>query len=142
MKLNIFFLHDTGKNIKNLSSDSSDYTTTTIVADKGMIDKRKMILFNGQIISSNNENLDNEIIKFTQLNIDLNNLATTTIKQPKIQETSTIKLLNCFIGNTINSVFCSTELKKRSCANLNKKNCFAFLYTCLSFNLLNFVNKK
>ena len=103
------FLHDTGKNIKNLSSDSSDYTTTTIVADKGMIDKRKMILFNGQIISSNNENLDNEIIKFTQLNIDLNNLATTTIKQPKIQETSTIKLLNCFIGNTINSVFCSTN---------------------------------
>lgn len=106
------FLHDTGRNIKNLSSDSSDYTTTTIIADKGIIDKRKMVLFSGQIISSKNEGLDNEIIKFTQLNIDLNNLATTTIKQPKIQETSTLKLLNCFIGDAIKSVFCSEELKK------------------------------
>ena len=71
-----------------------------------------MVLFSGQIISSKNEGLDNEIIKFTQLNIDLNNLATTTIKQPKIQETSTLKLLNCFIGDAIKSVFCSEELKK------------------------------
>ncbi len=106
------FLHDTGKNIKNLSSDSLEFTTTTIIADKGMIDRRKMILFNGQIISSKNEGLDNEIIKFTQLNIDLNNLATTTIKKPKIQETSTYKLLSCFFGNSYESDFCSKDLKK------------------------------
>tara|TARA_Y100001958_G_C21157409_1_gene492121 strand:- start:107 stop:1231 length:1125 start_codon:yes stop_codon:yes gene_type:complete len=138
------FLHDTGKNIKNLSSDSSDFTTTTIIADKGMIDKRKMILFNGQIISSKYENLDNEIIKFTQLNIDLNNLATTTIKQPKIQETSTIKLLNCFIGNTINSVFCSTELKKEVVPILIRRIVLPFYIPVLALicSILLIRNKK
>ena len=47
-------------------------------------------MINGQIITSK-ENDKNEIIKFEQLNIDLDNLSTTTIKKPKIQETSTIK---------------------------------------------------
>ena len=37
--------------------------------------KKKCILFNGQIISSK-KNYNNEIIKFEQLNIDLNNLNT------------------------------------------------------------------
>ena len=49
-----------------------------------------ILLFNGQIISSKkNNNNENEVIKFEQLNIDLSNLATTTIKVPKFQETST-----------------------------------------------------
>ena len=50
---------------------------------------------NGQIIS-NKAKTKSEIIKFQQLSVDLSNLTTTTIKQPKIQETSTLKLLNCF----------------------------------------------
>ena len=35
--------------------------------------------------------------KFEQLNIDLSDLVTTTIKLPKLQEISTISLLNCFL---------------------------------------------
>ena len=31
------------------------------------------------------------------MNINLDELNTSTIKQPKLQETSTLKLLNCFI---------------------------------------------
>ena len=53
-----------------------------------------MFLFNGQIISGK-KNSESEIIKFEQLTIDLSNLTTTTIKKPKIQETSTVKLLGC-----------------------------------------------
>ena len=49
-----------------------------------------MILFNGQIISENKSDLKNNIVKFEQLNIDLNNLKSGTIKQPKLQETSTL----------------------------------------------------
>ena len=48
-----------------------------------------MFLFNGQIVSSKADNKESEIIKFEQLNIDLSDLTTTTIKKPKLQETST-----------------------------------------------------
>ena len=51
-----------------------------------------MILFYGQIISIKKDKEKSEIIEFEQLNIDLNNLKSTTIKQPKIQETSTLSL--------------------------------------------------
>ena len=46
--------------------------------------------FKGKIISSNNIDYKNEIVKFDQLKIDLN-ISNTTIKKPKIQETSTFK---------------------------------------------------
>ena len=107
------FLHDTGNNLKNLSSNVSNTTSTTVIAEKGIIDERKMILFNGQIISSKKNNVDeNEIIKFQQLNIDLKNLATTTIKEPKIQETSTLTLLKCFTSSKIQKSICSNEARK------------------------------
>ena len=56
-----------------------------------------MILVEGQIISSKKDNEENEILKFSQLKINLENFITTTIKQPKLQETSTLKLLSCFL---------------------------------------------
>ena len=93
-ELKNIFLHDKGDNIKNLSSNISKTQTTTIIAKNGMVEKKKMFLFNGQIITSSKDNSKNEIIKFEQLIIDLGDLSTTTIKKPKLQETSTLKLLN------------------------------------------------
>ena len=90
MKFKIYFLHDTGKNLKNLSPNISNELNTTVVAEKGIVKERKMFLFNGQIISSKSSNEETEILKFEQLNIDLSDLVTTTIKQPKLQETSTL----------------------------------------------------
>ena len=72
-----------------------------------------MFLFNGQIISSK-KNLKNEIIKFEQLQINLSDLSTTTIKKPKIQETSTLKLLNCFLKKQKEIKFCNEQFKKRN----------------------------
>ena len=89
------FLHDKGDNLKNLSSNISETNETTIIAEKGILEDKKMFLFNGQIITSK-KNSENEIIRFEQLAIDLSNLSTTTIKKPKIQETSTYELLRCF----------------------------------------------
>ncbi len=107
------FLHDTGGNLKNLSSNVSNISSTSIIAEKGLIDERKMILFNGQIISSKKDKDNkNEIIKFEQLNIDLKNLATTTIKEPKIQETSTIALLSCFTSSKSKKSICRDEARK------------------------------
>ena len=113
------FLHDTGNNLKNLSANTRDLSNTTVVAQKGIIDERKMILFNGQIISSKRNNDENEIIKFEQLNINLANLATSTIKKPKIQETSTAKLLSCFIKKNNISQFCREDGKKGNYSNFD-----------------------
>ena len=105
------FIHDDGNNLQNLSSNVSNTNSTTITAENGIIENKKMFLFNGQIISSSKES-ENEIIKFEQLNVDLSNLSTTTIKKPKIQETSTFKLLNCFMINEITE-FCNESFKKK-----------------------------
>ncbi len=81
-----------------------------------------MVLFNGQIISSKKDNSKNEIIKFKQLNIDLKNLQTGTIKQPKLQETSTLQLLKC-INDSINkdSINCKENTKKEITTVLNRR---------------------
>tara|TARA_Y100000389_G_scaffold71507_1_gene68176 strand:+ start:1057 stop:2181 length:1125 start_codon:yes stop_codon:yes gene_type:complete len=106
------FLHDTGNNLKKLSANVSNVTSTVIVASSGTVDKRRMILFEGQIISSKNNNEENEIIKFEQLNIDLSDLATTTIKNPKLQETSTVKLVGCFVSSKPDLKICKDEAMK------------------------------
>ena len=79
-----------------------------------------MLLLNGQIISSK-KNSDNEIIKFEQLNIDLSNLSTNTIKKPKIQETSTLKLLGCLTLNNKDKKFCNEGFKKEILPTLNRR---------------------
>ena len=73
-----------------------------------------MILFNGQIISENKSNLKNNIVKFEQLNIDLNNLKSGTIKQPKLQETSTLILLNVFLTLELIAYLIVSNTKKRN----------------------------
>jgi len=51
-KLQNIFLHDKGDNLKNLSSNTSEISETTITAENGILEEKKMFLFNGQIISS------------------------------------------------------------------------------------------
>ena len=45
------------------------------------------------------------------MNANLEELNTSTIKQPKLQETSTLKL-NCFLKNTFVNRICEGELKQ------------------------------
>ena len=54
---------------------------------------------------------------FEQLNIDLGNLSTTTIKKPKIQETSTVQLLNCLINRDTTSYACNENFIKERATN-------------------------
>ena len=81
-----------------------------------------MILFSGQILSTNKEDLKNNIIKFEQLNIDLTNLKTSTIKLPKLQETTTLDLTKCVINSTTNkSLNCIENSKKEIITVLNRR---------------------
>ncbi len=118
------FLQDKGDHFKNLSSNISKNSITNIVAQKGIVEKKKIILLNGQIISSSREKVSSEIIKFDQLNIDLSNIITNTIKTPKIQELSTLKLLNCLIDENLLIPNCSA--KKEIISALNRRLALPF----------------
>ncbi len=130
-ELQNIFLHDKGNNLKNLSSNISETSSTTIIAENGIIQNQRMLLLNGQIISSK-KNSDNEIITFEQLNIDLSNLSTNTIKKPKIQETSTLKLLGCLTLNNKDKKFCNEGFKKEILPTLNRRLIIPFYIPVLS----------
>ena len=130
-ELQHIFLHDKGNNFKNLSSNLSQISETTILAENGIVEENKMFLFNGQIISSKKNN-ENEIIKFDQLNIDLSNLSTTTIKSPKLQETGTIKLLGCFVNSGNNNQICKGDVKKEILPTLNRRIILPFYIPVLA----------
>ena len=115
------FLFDEGNKLKSLSSNDKNKSSTVIVAKKGLVNEKKLLLFNGQIITSKKDNTENEIIKFEQINIDLSDLNTSTIKKPKLQETSTLKLLDCFFSNTFANQICNNKLKEEITSVLNRR---------------------
>ncbi len=111
-ELQNIFLHDVGDNLKNLSSNVKNTQSTTIIAEKGVSNENKILLFKGQIISSKKEGIENEIINFEQLNINLGDLSTRTIKLPKMQETSTFVLGKCLLVKNRNTKLCNNESYK------------------------------
>ena len=113
-KIENVFIHDESNVLKNLTSDKSDKSSTTIVAKEGIIQERKkLILFDGQIISTQKEDLKNNVIKFEQLNINLNNLSTDTIKIPKLQETPTFDLLQCIFKSYHEKILIVKKVPKK-----------------------------
>ena len=62
------------------------------------------------------------MIKFEQLNINLKNLETDTIKDPKLQETSTMNLMKCALGVTKEeTINCKENTKKEIITVLNRR---------------------
>ena len=98
----------------------------------GKVDERKLFLINGQIISTKKNSNENEIIKFDQLNIDLRDLSTTTIKKPKIQETSTIKLIKCFLTSKIKEELCNKSFIEEVIPALNRRLVLPFYIPVIS----------
>ena len=126
------FLHDKGNNLKNLSSNISETKEIVVVAENGIIDEKRMILFSGQIISTDKENNESDVIKFEQLNIDLTNIQSNTIKQPKIQETSTLKLIGCLNKNYFNDKNCRGNIEKEILPTLNRRIVLPFFIPVLA----------
>ena len=91
-----------------------------------------MVLFNGQILSTEKDDFSSNVIKFEQLNIDLKNLQTDTIKVPKLQETGTYDLLDVLQNLhqrklLIAKKLLSMKLKPFSTGEL----CFLFIFQLL-----------
>tara|TARA_A100001015_G_C14998948_1_gene717481 strand:+ start:771 stop:1901 length:1131 start_codon:yes stop_codon:yes gene_type:complete len=125
------FIHDTGNNLTNFSSSIEDLDSTTIIAQKGIINNRNMFLINGQIISSKKKK-NVEVFNFEQLNISLGELSTSTIKKPKLQEISTLKLLNCFSAKFKEKEFCNEDAKKEIIPNLVRRLILPFYIPVIS----------
>ena len=120
-KVQNIFLQDNGNYLKKLTPNSSNKQITNILAKSGVVQKKELFLINGQIISFNKESKKNEIIKFDQLTLNFSDINTTQIKQPKIQETSTIKLISCAISNKPDNKICNDDSKKEIIPVLNRR---------------------
>ena len=125
------FLHDTGNNLKNLSSNTASSTSTTIIAENGVVENKGLYLINGQIIS-NKSNKKNDVVKFDQLSIDLKKLDPTIIKQPKLQETASVILLSCLINKKNNKKLCNDETMKEIIPSLIRRLILPFYIPLLA----------
>ncbi len=110
------FIYDEANVLKNLTDTKTSSSSTTITAKEGLVEEKRLILFEGQIISADKNNLDNQIVKFDQLNVDLKNLKTDTITQPKFQERSTKNLVECLMN-----IECNEIAKKEIITVLNRR---------------------
>jgi lipopolysaccharide export system permease protein len=98
------------KNLQNFSNifidDSSKDYSRMIYAKSGLITgqnkNKKFILYEGEIINIKDNKIN--IFKFEEINFDLLSFGPNTIVKPKVQETSSIKLLNCFLDNNLKTI--------------------------------------
>jgi len=146
-KVKNVFIYDKSNVLKNLMTSQSDAGSRTIVAKSGIVEGKRIILFNGQLLTSAKDSKNNNVIKFEQLNIDLALLQTGNIKQPKLQETSTYTLLKCIMKIKIIEEFnCTTSSKKEITSVLNRRIILPFYILIISlicsFLLIKNHNKK
>ena len=87
------FIRDEGNVLTNISNN-----TSTIFAKSGYVtnDEKKLVLIDGNIQKIEGDNSDSvSIIKFKKTEVNLSGISTKTISETKIQETSTVFLINC-----------------------------------------------
>jgi len=140
------FMYDKSNALKSLTSNQLKTNATTIIAKEGFVDDRKMLLFDGSIISTNKDNGENDIVKFEQINIDLKNLQTGTIKQLKFQETSSLNLVNCINNPSSVIINCSEDANNEIITVLNRRFLLPFYIPIIalicSFLLIKTQSKK
>ena len=88
------FIKDDSNNLKNLLPEKSSAKNKTIIAERGIVNKNRIILEKG-FIQSYEANDTVRIIQFNKTILNLDNLDNRVIKDVKIQETSTFKILSC-----------------------------------------------
>ena len=106
------FIRDEGKILYGKGIESS-----TIFAKYGYLDEegKSLILYNGNIqkqdkASDNEKNIN--VIKFDKTKLNLSGISTKSISEPKIQETSTLRIFDCITKRDMNSTHNCSESKK------------------------------
>ncbi len=109
------FIKDDANNLNSLLPENSSAKNKTVIAKKGIVKKNKIILENGFIQSYENEDTV-KIIQFNKTLLNFNNLDNRVIKDVKIQETSTYKILSCLKDHYLNQV---SETYVKNCPKNN-----------------------
>ena len=99
------FIRDESTILTSVGTKSS-----TIIAKSGYIsnDEKNLILINGNIQKLDHEGNVN-VIKFEKTSFNLSGLSTKSISQPKMQETSTLLMLDCLINQNIETLNCRKD---------------------------------
>ncbi len=106
------FIRDEGAILSDIATVEGGSTSSTIFAKKGHMssDEKSLILYNGNIQKLNNEG-DVSVVKFKKTIFNLSGLSTTSISEPKIQETSTLKIFDCIKNKNIEMHNCQQDKK-------------------------------
>ena len=101
-------IRDEGKILSKIGNDES----SSIFAKSGYIsdDEKYLILYNGNIQRLNQDGNIN-IVKFKKTILDLSDISTKSISEPKIQETSTLNIINCIANRYTPSHNCQRNKK-------------------------------
>ena len=103
------FIRDDGNILSDIGTTSS-----TIFAKSGLIDtdNNNLILYDG-IIQKLKDDKTVNIVKFKTTSLNLSGMSTKSISVPKMQETSTLKILGCIKNNntSVNMHNCSPTKK-------------------------------
>jgi len=116
------FINDTNGNLKTILSEVGEQNNSIIFAEKGIVDKDNLILYNGVIQTLNKKN-EIKNIQFEKTELNTNDLTTRTVKLAKIQETSSSSLLRCLgnKNNNLNLKNCSSENKSEVIQALSRR---------------------
>jgi len=119
--INIFIKDDNGS-INTIVNEVGKNNSSTIIAKRGVTTNNKLILFDG-FVQSLNKKKEIRNINFVKTELSLSNFSTRTIKQPKIQETSTYDLVKCYKSKIIENLQnCSYQNKKKEVVeNLSRR---------------------
>ena len=103
------FIRDEGAVLTSVGTLSS-----TIFAKSGYVskDKKSLILFDGNIQKLNTDGKIN-IVKFEKTFLNIAEISTKSITEPKIQETSTIRILRCLQNKNVILHNCNPTKKTR-----------------------------
>ena len=88
------FIRDESHYFKSIVADSKDSVNITIMAKKGILDDKKIILESG-LIQTQNKNKEINNVNFSKTTLHLDTLTPRGIIKPKLQETPTHQLFRC-----------------------------------------------
>ena len=97
------FIRDESTILSSMGTKSS-----TIIAKSGYMseDDKNLILLDGYIQKTDNENNIN-FIRFEKTSFNLSGISTKSITEPKMQETSTLRILQCMQNKKVNILSCN-----------------------------------
>ena len=135
------FIKDVGGNLNTIiDNEIGEKKNSTIIAKKGFVGEDKLVLFDGiiQTLDKKNELKD---IQFEKTELSLNKVSTRTIKQPKIQETSSHLLLKCIFdeNDSVNLKNCSKKNFKSEVVQTLSRRVGAPLYIPLITVIVSFL---